>query len=169
MIHSLESTKTWWSTRLDCTSSLVLMMRLICTAYPCLYWTSLLVLNVCLAHTAHPHLYWWCAWFVLRILSCTEDLPDLHCTYSLVLHIAYTGWVIFSVNTWFYFFKISNFFLNFLGSGSFRFHAPTNSKKNFHTSTFPRQNIQCPNTIPFALVCCILNDRSLIATSELVI
>ena len=43
------------------------------------------VLKMCLIRTPYPRLYWRCAWFVLHILACTEDVPCSYCTSSLVL------------------------------------------------------------------------------------
>ena len=43
------------------------------------------ILNI-LYWTACPCMYWWCAWFVLYNLLYSDEVPQLHCRPSVLLH-----------------------------------------------------------------------------------
>ena len=58
-----------------------------CCATTLCYCTSSLVLKMCVICTAYPRLYWRFAWLVLHVLPCTENVPD----WSLVLKMCLIG------------------------------------------------------------------------------
>ena len=56
------------------------------------------VLMMSQVHTAYPPQYWWCSSYILMVQHICTECPPPYCIPSTVLHMVYTGSILFHSN-----------------------------------------------------------------------